>query len=132
MRHFRLWSLLVGAICLVIMATPIEVAQAASVSLVDQGNCNNSVPHGWSWTDWSSQAYDSSGSVHGQLQWYWDSTWMTMMDKSATVNYQANGDASVDNYYGVSEPGSGPWKEQGWHWASFFSGVTYMFHQYSC
>lgn len=134
MQHSRFSSVALITACLFVALGPAQPALATGYNNQDYGNCNNWYPFGESYTQWSAQSPNSTGSVHGQLQWenLSELKWYTQQDRSATVNYQSDGDADVQNPENQYEYGTGPWQEQGWHWATFFPGVVYQYQHISC
>lgn len=122
LRHMLLFAL----IPLVIRPS----VQAASYTVVWGGNCNNWIPHGWAETDWQGLPTTSDGSVHGQLVQTTSAGDKLRIDKTNTINSQGTGNADVDLYWGYTS--IGPWYEQSWHWAPFFSGVQYRSKGISC
>lgn len=121
------------AACVLFAVVPLSdqhVAMAASYTLVWDGSCNYSVPHAWAGTNWVGQPTTSDGDVHGQLVQRTDQGDKVRLDRSAAINSQGTGNADVDMNWGYTSTGG--WYEQSWHWATFFSGVTYKSKGISC
>lgn len=108
------------------------VTQAATnVYFGSNGNCNNWVPHGWSWTQWSGWSTPVSAGVDGTLQWNTGYSWVDekYYEESA---YGTSGDATVDNYFGSAEQGSGWWREIGDHDGGLWDATQHSIESIWC
>lgn len=131
--HLRRWVFVIALLLPWIGAQLAEPfgAEGASSGWGSNGNCNNWVPHGWSWTQWSGQPSGSSGGLSGSLDWYDGFGWVSQQGNEAAAN-GASGDPMVDNYLGTNEQGTGSWQESAGHSATFWQTSQSSQHSIWC
>lgn len=97
-----------------------ERVEAGSVNYGSNGNCNNWLPTGWSYTQWMSYPATSTGSTYGELDWYDGTEWTRQLWNTESGS-GASADPTVDNNWPFNEEGTQTWREWGNHSGTMIS-----------